>query len=237
MGDPKQAIHILLSDYYQKKGLTPTIQVAHSLLKRNISDRDLNSVFNGEICETVLQIMITDFIKRNPKRTSFWRFCNNIILSDLETKSDRFLTEIDALLLTPECIYVFECKSYAGEKVIIGDGTITRKNGNNCDVYKQNSLHLKILRQWLDRFSKHPVYQMVLFNFSNGATKDERSYEAKKIMPCINEDSLFGMLHESRLEVWRPADLDIISTQFQRETDTLRRKHLEYVKSLNHGGN
>lgn len=242
MGDPKETIHNLLCEYYDKKGIGPTIQVAHELLKRqvpgcpedNMNEAELNAVFNGEVCETVLQVMIADFMKRNPKRTASWRYNKSVILSDLESKSDKFLTEIDALLLTPQCIYIFECKSYAGDKQLIGKGTIKRKTGNDCDVYSQNALHLKMLRQWLNRFSRHPCYQMVLFNFSSGTMEDKRSYDAKKELPCVDEMSLFPLLRETHLEVWRPEDLDVISKQFDRETAALRKKHLKYVKSLKH---
>lgn len=242
MGDPKETIHSLLLDYYKNKGITPTLQVAHELLKQsvqgcpedNMSTAELNAVFNGEVCETVLQIMIHDFMKHNPKRTASWRYNKSVILSDLDSQSKKFLTEIDALLLTPECIYVFECKSYSGDKQLTGKGVITRSNGNNCDVYAQNQLHLKILRQWLNRFSRHPVYQMVLFDFSTGKMSDTRNDSAKKELPCINENTLFDLLREEHLQVWRPQDLDEISKQFDRETKALHAKHLKYVKSLRH---
>lgn len=242
MGDPKETIHALLMDYYKNKGITPALQVAHELLKQsvqgcpedNMSAAELNAVFNGEVGETVLQIMIMDFMKRNPKRTESWRYNKSVILSDLDSQSNKFLTEIDALLLTPECIYVFECKSYSGDKKLTGKGVIVRSNGNNCDVYSQNQLHLKILRQWLNRFSRRPVYQMVLFDFSSGSMTDTRDATAKRELPCVNENTLFDLLREEHLQVWRPQDLDEISKQFDRETKALRAKHLDYVKSLKH---
>lgn len=240
MGDPKKTIHKLLLDYYNSKGLVPAIQVARELLKKPVisktemSTQELNSIFNGEVCETVLHIMILDFMKNNPTLTKTWRYNNGVILSDLETQSDKFLTEIDALLFTPGCIYIFECKSYAGDKELIGKGIITRKTGNNCDVYSQNSLHLKILNQWLHKFSKHPCYQMVLFDFSSGKMMDKRAYDAKKELLYVTDKTLYPLLRESRLGVWKPEDIDIISSKFATETDKLRKKHLAYVKSLKH---
>ena len=71
MSNPKDTINKLLNDYYQKKGLNPAIQVAHELLKKpvisqtDISTQELNAIFNGEVCETVLQIMIQDFMNRS----------------------------------------------------------------------------------------------------------------------------------------------------------------------------
>lgn len=240
MGDPKKTIHQLLLDYYGAKGLIPAIQVARELLKKPVvsksemSTQELNAIFNGEVCETVLNVMILDFMKHNPTLTKDWRYNSGIILSDLETQSTKFLTEIDALLFTPGCIYIFECKSYSGDKQLIGKGTITRKNGNNCDVYSQNSLHLKILNQWLHRFSEHPCYQMVLFDFSSGSMTDKRSYDAQKELLYVNDKTLYNLLRESRLSVWKPEDIAVISSKFATETDKLRKSHLKYVKSLKH---
>lgn len=240
MSNPKDTINKLLNDYYQKKGLNPAIQVAHELLKKpvisqtDMSTQELNAIFNGEVCETVLQIMIQDFMKRNPTKTASWRYNKSVILSDLETQSSKFLTEIDALLFTPECIYIFECKSYAGDKQLVGKGTIKRSNGNDCDVYSQNSLHLKILKQWLNRFSQHPFYQMVLFDFSSGTMNDKRTASAKKELPLVTDTNLFQLLHTSRLGVWHAEDIDLISKRFATETEKLHAKHLDYVKSINH---
>lgn len=241
MSDPKTSIHDLLYDYYCAKGLQATLKVAKSLLKKSIpkgtkdmSTAEINAVFNGEICETVLQIMIMDFKKRNPKRTVSWQYNKSVILSDLESGSQRFLTEIDALLFTPGCIFVFECKSYSGEKKLIGNGVITRSNGNSCDVYSQNSLHLKILEQWLHKFSRTPKYQMVLFDFSSGSMQDMRTQKAKDELIWVTENNLFDLLRKDHKQVWYPEDLKAISEQFNKETNALRAKHVDYVKSLNH---
>lgn len=240
MGDQKATIHKLLLDYYKQKGLEPTLQVAKQLLKKpvvsktDLSTADLSAIFNGEVCETVLNIMIADFMKRNPKKTASWRYCKGVILSDLETRSNKFLTEIDTILFTPGCFYIFECKSYSGNKTLTGKGTIERSNGNNCNVYSQNVLHLKIVKQWLDRFSRHPKYQMALFDFSSGSMTDQRDNDSKKVLPLVNTDNLFSLLRESRLEVWKPDDIAAIYEQFSKETEALRKKHLSYVKSLNH---
>lgn len=239
MGDPKEAIHGLLYEYYNTKGIVPTLQVARELLRKpvpGVAGQDiasLNASFNGEVCETVLQVLIIDFMKRNPKKTEHWRYNKGVILSDLDSRSSKFLTEIDALLMTPECFYVFECKSYAGDKKLIGQGTIVAKN-KTFDVFKQNALHLKILNQWVGRFSQHPKYQMVLFDFSTGEMDDQRAYKAKQDLMYVSESTLFDLLRESRLGVWRPEDIDSIHKQFDRETKALRMKHLDYVTHLNH---
>lgn len=239
MGDPKTTIHGLLCDYYKNKGVAPTLQVARALLKKPVTDNSgkvdvkTNAIFNGEVCETVLEIMIKDFRSRNPKRTEDWYYCKSVILSDLESRSSKFLTEIDAVLLTPECIYVFECKSYSGDKELVGSGTIVRKN-NSFDVFKQNLLHLKILSQWVGKLSKHPVFQMVLFDFSNGTMIDKRTTEVKQRFIYASEKNIFDILREVRLITWKPETLKLIHDQFARETELLHARHLDYVTHLKH---
>lgn len=236
----KEKIHDILMNFYAQKGLIPAIQVAEELLKKqvasktNLSTAELNAVMNGEICETVLEMIITDFMHRNPKRTKGWQFCKSVVLSDLDSADSEFLTEMDALLLTPGCIYIFECKSYTGDKQLLGNGVITRKKGNDCDVFSQNSLHLKILQKWLNKFSKKPRYQMVLFDFSSGSMTDMRDAGAKKLMRLTNKDNVTALLREDKPPVWNVEDLTSIKTQFDRVTTKLRKKQVKYVKSLKH---
>lgn len=238
--DEKSKIHDILLDFYQKKGAALTVKVAEGLLTRTVESKtklstaELNAVMNGEVCETVLEILIKDFMRRNPKRTKGWQYCKSVVLSDLDSARSDFLTEIDALLLTPGCIYIFECKSYAGEKRLVGNGVITRSKGNDCDVFSQNSLHLKTLQRWLNKFSRSPRYQMVLFDFSSGTLTDMRDPEAKKYMRLTNVSNLKALLREEHEEVWHEEDLAAIKKQFDRITDGMHKKQVQYVKSLKH---
>lgn len=238
MNDVKKAVRKVLLRYQRERGTAVAIEVAKNSLKQYIETPDsvdgksFHTDFNGEVCETVLEMLIDDYKKKHPQAHG-WMFNRSLILSDpTKPRDNQFLTEIDLLLMTPQCFYVFECKSYSGDKTLYGDGKLIREKGNSCDVYKQNRMHLEVVQKWLDRLSNRPRYQMVMFDFSNGELHDDRSSVAKAVMPCVNELS-FNSLFSGNLDaVW---DVDVIKEVhrlFSSETDALRAKHLAYVKSL-----
>ena len=65
---------------------------------------------NGEVCETVLEIGILEFMKRYPKACKEWVLKKGLIVKDIDDPNNGFLTEIDLVLATPQMIYLFECK-------------------------------------------------------------------------------------------------------------------------------
>lgn len=240
MGNVKTAVYEVLKRYHAEKGTQVTIEVAKNTLARpmtgvgEIGAKEFHQNFNGEVCETILEILIEDYCKKYPKETKGWKWNKGVILPDRGNVKSDFLTEIDFILFTPECIYIFECKSYAGDKVLVRDGTINRAKGNNCDVFKQNSLHLEVLKSWMDKLSQNPVYQMVLFDFSSGKMTDSRTQDAKQFMPCVNEKTLYSIFSNREGHAWDTDVIESVHKLFNKETEQMRQKHLKYVKSLNH---
>lgn len=238
MSDVKHAVRRVLIRYRQRYGLEAAVRIGKSSLKQyidapgSLDGRTFHTDFNGEVCETVLEMLIDDYM-RSHSGARDWKMNRNVVLSDpTKPRGNKFLTEIDLFLMTPQCFYIFECKSYAGVKILRDRGLLVRGNGSSCDVYRQNALHLETVRKWLDRLSCCPRYQMVMFDFSNGKLKDERAPEARCEMPCFNETDLQDLFREKRDSVWDAVVISRIHELLSRETDQLRRRHLEYVKSL-----
>lgn len=219
-----------LLSIYEKYGSEIAIETARaSLTIPKGVGTDFKPQFNGEICETVLEIVLKELCKRNKQ----WFYLKSVILPDTETLSD-FLTEIDFVFFTESCIYCIECKSYAGNKTIINEGTVVLKDGKKRDVYKQNLLHLEVLSKLLNGFSKSPEYKIVFFNFSTGTVNDRRNQEWKKRFLLVDEKTFFTVLDEGTA-VWDLEGLRRAAPKIEKFSQKNRDRHLAYVKSK-HGG-
>lgn len=234
--DLKDSTHTKLMSVYQKYGLQVTLKVAYNLLVKQpqVPSISFKTTLNGEVCETVLEILVCDYCRQNRERTRDWCWQKGIILTDPTKKQSSFLTEIDFTLFTPQCIYLFECKSYAGKKILVDDGTIVRENGSEFDVFRQSLLHVETLDKWLANTSTNPVYQLVMFDFSRGELTDTRGAKERKLMPLVNENTLFSALIEGPV-VWDCEYLKKVVAVFEKASPRLRRRHLEYVKGLKEG--
>lgn len=228
-----------LNQVYEQHGLQFTLDVAETILrKRKPGGKDFRTDLYGQLCETVLEVMIRDYIKT---KNLNWCYAKSLVLKDIDNSESEFLTEVDFLLCTEQCIYVFECKSYSGTKKLVDAGTIIRENGNNCDVFSQNSLHLSVLKKVFDKFSRSPVYQMVLFEFSNGGMSDLREKRQRIELPCCNVNNLFKYVEARERGIQqRNWDLNYVRKALsilEKNSDTLHNKHLQYVKALHKGDN
>lgn len=232
----KDATHKQMMDWYAKYGGKQTLQKAHDVFhsQKYADNVKFKQAIHGEICECVLEILIRDEIKRNSSARD-WLFCKGTVLKDRVHIQKNFFTEIDFMLFTTECVYIFECKSYAGNKELIGQGILKRDSGNGFDVYKQSLLHKGVLEPWLDGFTlkgRTPLVQMCMFNFSNGELVDKRSRAAKQEMPCLTEDTLISYLRNPGEAVWDMDCMKHVKEAFDKNSEILRQHHLNYVKGL-----
>ena len=237
----KSATRKVLLNLYKKAGLQVMVSIARDLLASDVRGKvreeciaEFKTEMNGEVAEVVLEAEVQEYCKEHKEATKDWFWCKSLILDDPGGNTD-FLTELDFTLFTPECIYVFECKSYAGDKKLVGSGELLRGVGNSCNVYKQNLLHVRTLNKHLKQFSKNPIYRMVMFNFSRGELEDERSDAAKFAMTCVDETTWESVIVNGA-PVWNLKALRPIIQQLKVKGDKHREKHLKYVKSIEHGG-
>lgn len=228
----KDCVHQKLFEMQKKYGTAATISVAKKSLKIGKSDVEFKQQFNGELCETILELLLKDSIR---DKHEDWFYSKSLVLPDAKTQSD-FLTEIDFVVYTPQCVFCIECKSYQGEKQMIEDGTVVYRAGKR-DVYKQNVMHLEVLDKMIGTFSKQPSYQMILFNFSTGNMNDRRAESAKREFPVVDEKSIIKLMElctVGKSKVWDTEGLRKARVRLENFSSRNHNRHLEYVKSL-HG--
>lgn len=228
-----------LFQLYQEKGSKFAIEVARGVLgtAKPVKDERAQHL-NGQLCETVLEIKLHEYVKQ---KDLDWIVSKSLVLSDPENRDSDFRTEIDLLLCTRKCMYLFECKSYGGTKCLSGNGVLQSKSSNGVkhkfDVYKQSSLHLEVAHKIFDRFSRTPEYQMLMFNFSLGSLEDKRSMRERAEMPCLETDTVIPYLERREAATTENWDLEYIRKALNvLEKDSGRKhlEHLKYVQSL-HG--
>lgn len=234
----KEATYEKMMEVYQNRGKDGAIKAAEGILHSSAcaDDVEFKMELHGEVCECVLEILIRDEIKTNPNAKD-WVFCKGTVLKDRKNVKKEFFTEIDFILFTPECVFLFECKSYTGRKELICNGTVRRENGSYFDVYKQSVLHKEVLEKWIEDFvlrGKIPVIQMCMFNFSNGELVDKRSRNARREMPCLDKDTVIPYITIPGDRVWDMGCFPHVRDVFNKNSDAFRQRHLDYVKSL-HG--
>lgn len=242
-----ERINEYLKVVYEKYGMNKMCKVAKIMLvsKRNKSNKDFRNTVHGEICETVLECAIVDFMSRHPKETKEWRLEKGMVLKDLQNPDSPFKTEIDVTLFTPFKILTFECKCYGGDKIIEKECTVVRKGLPNADIYKQHKLHYKTINSNFKNFrlinektAQYSPMQIGFFDFSTGTIRDNRDSEWKKVMPLVSYDTIDEVLETylNKPICWDMECVNKVLDMINKHKKRHRKEHLEYVKGL-HGKN
>lgn len=237
----KEASRKVLLEYRQSHSLVETIKVAKKMLESK-THKD-NVVFHthvhGEICETILEILVEDYMQRFPVKTKDWFCAKGLIIKDINNPASGYFTELDYTVFTPQKIFAFECKSYGGDKKITDICTIKKKKGGAFDVYAQHEKHAVVLSEQLRAFRKSQyigtqAYQLILFNFSTGETLDTRTVQNKLLMPCLDETNVLNIfsIYENDPVIWNMEYLKKAIAIIQKRGDENTKKHLSYVKDL-----
>lgn len=231
----------LVRYYNKEKNVKKFIDVC----KKMIIAPNSTPQIRGEICESVLFVMLTDFIEKNNLKD--WRISKGLILKDLNSPKDsKFLTELDLTLFTPKCIFSFECKSYKGEKYLDDKGTLYVKSGNRfkkkLDVFQQHYNHFKVLDNNVkcafrpSDSKKFKSYRLLYFDFGDIPTEDRRSSEYKKLFPICNVNNLYSLFLEysKRPDYWDMNYINKVVDVIEMAKEKNTKLHLEYVTNLKH---
>lgn len=238
----KDSTNQVMKEYYQQHGLEATIALGWAMLevKKHSSDASFYTDVNGEICETVLELIVCQYILDNGLSAEGWFYKKGLIIKEPGSNKD-YYTELDLTVFTPQKIFIFECKSYSGDKTITDTCTIRRAKGNNCDVFSQNCKHANALAKQFAAFRtnkgvEEAPYQLVLFNFSKGSVVDSRPALSQVMMPCLDDSNVCNIFdyYRNSPAIWRIDKVLQAAEIIAKHSDANRSKHLSYVKSL-HG--
>lgn len=235
----KEATREKIMALYHDQGFEKALGLAKGIFHSTacIDDVEFRQDLQGEACECILELLVLNQIATNPKARD-WCYNKSVVLKNRTKLEKYFFTEIDFVLYTAETVFIFECKSYSGNKKLTGSGLLTRDNGNSCDVYRQSILHKEVISEWLRDFvikGRVPTIQMCMFSYSNGTLVDERSRAAKIELPYLTPDNVIDYITTPGDTVWDMRAMPQVVKVFNSMSDKLRPQHLKYVKGL-HGG-
>lgn len=238
----KSNTHSVLFKYYKSNGMDATIKVAKEMLqsKTHKDSKGFLASVHGEICETICELKIYDFMSKHKEETKDWIVSKGLILNDPEAKS-AYLTELDLTVFTPYKILVIECKSYGGDKTFVGHCTVKRKSVKATDVYDQHEKHYRTLMKNFSEFRiirednlKVAPMRIAYFDFSLGSINDQRTDKWKKLMPILNVNNIDKMLTTlTKTQVnWNMKYVKRAIEILERKKDERTRKHYRYVTNI-----
>lgn len=133
----KEDTHSLLIQKYEELGLQKMITIARAMLENTDYKKSTDFIahMHGEVCETVLECIVLDYMKTYNLERYGWFYKKGLILRDVNHLDSNYFTELDLTVFTPQKIFAFECKSYGGDKKITDKCTIRKKKGGTFDVY------------------------------------------------------------------------------------------------------
>lgn len=241
--DYKGKMNEKLMAYYTANGKENAILLADKMLEATTHKKDkiFRAHVHGEICETVLEICILDFMSRHKEETGDWFYSKGMILKDKDNPNSPYLTEIDMTLFTPYKILTVECKSYGGDKVFTKKCTVNRVGVKSTDVYEQHEKHYKTLLKTFEPFRKNgngsfnvASIQIGYFNFSIGKVEDKRTDKWQNTMPILNVQKIEALLktYLNKPIYWKmdyvKRAVSIVDANKKKNTTA----HLKYVTDL-----
>lgn len=238
MAKYKNATKKSIENTYATYGMIPTIKIAKKMLENTDYKDDplFYSDVNGEICESILEMMIRDYMKKHGYTD--WHISTGLVIQDPD--NSEYLTEIDVVVFTPKRVYMFECKSYGGDKKIIHKGTIAVKN-RKTDVFDQHIKHLNLLNKNIERcivtrYDNISPYRLALFSFSLGNLEDVREAKYRRKFPVLTHENVLNIFsnYDDLPVQWSMKAVKKIISVYEKHSDKLTKKHLKFVKGLHH---
>lgn len=236
----KSSTNKVVLDNYEKNGLEHTLSLCNKILLNKSLYREGANYVVGELAESVLEVLVKDFIRRNNLKD--WFYVKSMIIKDVETMSKKFSTEIDLVLFSPGKIYLFECKGYKGSKEIVGKGVLVRKGKNKLkfDVFEQHKNHANVFMKMFDPFilkgvDPRTAYQLGIFDYSLGELEDNREDTWKKVMPILKYSDIFPLLDRNKnsKRKWNMEYVRKAVNIIESKKDVSVTNHLKYVTSIN----
>lgn len=231
----------LVNYYCKDRNLKRFLAVCQAMVK----SKDSTPEMRGEICESVLYVMLTDFINKN--NLTDWRISKGLILKNVSDGTNpNHLTELDLTLFTPKCIFSFECKSYKGEKYLKDKGLLYLKKAKrhikSIDIFDQHIKHFYVLEDNLKialkqvKPSKYKSYRLLCFEFSDTPLVDKREDKYKALFPVCNVDNLYSIFkhYNDRPDYWDMERVNRVVDIIEKASEKNKKNHLDYVTSLHH---
>lgn len=217
---------------YHNKGLNFLNKVCQSKFDevkkykgKNVSKEIMSTL--GEIAEVQAEAIITEFVKNHKGKV----FC----VKGLNIRNDEdYLTELDLTIFMESCVILLEVKYRSGSSKITKECQLETKKFKT-DIFKQNSLHLKLLHRKIGIYYNKPKqtdkpYKMWLYLESNDY-KDIRTKENKDRFKVVTKHTLYEEL-EKALKESKKWDLKKTFLKVQALDNVSKENEIEHMKRV-----
>lgn len=236
MGSLNSITRDAVMNLYLKKGIKAADAKVRQLLeqceitsKDNIHDR---GTIKGELSEIYLEYHLLWWMEHAQYLTTVKSLC-------MKSKESNATAEIDILLASPCRIYLFECKSFKGDKTLTEECFLKGKSSEK-DVYEQSKYHLKILNEnicdchYPGKYKTKP-YKLILFELSTTGIDDQRTEQWKKTIPLLTMDTLdswiAGELQRNSQVQWDYEKLTKVLAELDAKSEEMFKFHMHKIIS------
>lgn len=233
----KTRIRQALLQHYEKYGISAVRPKAEMLIKQcehEKIDYRQRVELKGELAEVVLECYLAEYSKYITPSVVSKGLC-------IRNMRNSLTTEMDVTFFTPCRVYMFECKSYSGKKVLTAECTLTN-NTTSKDVFGQSKHHMEILNQYIAQYRVNTrlkgvsPYKLVLFELSSQDCEDQRDDKWKQTIPLITLSTLDEWLQAEfsrEMKVnWDVRKMIPMLKRLDMESAALFKKHLKRLEGI-----
>lgn len=226
-----------LNSIYLSRGIDALTDKIYGILencKQSKYPVSYRNQIKGECTEILLQASLMELQKSVQPSISVKGLCFTKAGTDKTT-------ELDVTFFTPYCVYLFECKCYAGAKTLTQEGVLTSQikgQSRTIDVFSQSAMHVEYLNSRVGQFHLstidkcNPPYKMVLVDGSDGTMTDKREARWKQGFPVVNIDDISDWCErefrdaKSKKIQWNLKSMNPVLKDISEHSDAMMKKHL-----------
>ena len=185
-------------------GIVEFIKYCKQLVKDLETNKgEMYNVLRGELAEVLLEALLRDLCSILDKYSIKYELVKNLAMIKRGKNGKLYSTEIDVCLCTEFRCYLFEVKSYKGEKTLTDECFL--HGYKDMNIYEQSKIHLDIFRDIFDecrfkfvegRRGVPKPYSLIFFELSSKGVKDLRTTEWKERIRLITSDNFYNFFVE-----------------------------------------
>lgn len=213
------------------------VELISELEKR--SGEDYNKM-RGELAEVLLEVLLRDIGGILNEEGYKYQLIKNLAMIKRGKNGKLYSSEIDVCFCTEFKCYLFECKSYKGEKTLTGECML---NGfKKMDIAGQSKMHFDFFKEIFDecrlkyvggRGNLPKPYKLVFFEFSDKGVTDKRKREDKDRIPLLTYSNFYEFFLDELKNKDKQWDLVKLEKNMKK-LDSKRDLIMDYhVKRLN----
>lgn len=195
------------------------------------------NVLRGELAEVLLEALLRDLCDIFDKYSVKYELIKNLAMIKRGANGKLYSSEIDVCLCTEYRCYLFEVKSYKGEKTLTNECLL--HGFSDMNIYEQSKMHLDFFKEIFDdcrykfaegRKNIPTPFKLLFFEFSQHGVRDLRSKEWKERVNLIDYKNFYEFFIDeldNKPVQWDLDKLRVTLKKLNDNRDTIMKYHLD----------